>query len=273
MRVATRVLITIVIGIGTVRGPFAIPSADANPLAKPTLAEARNHLALGNKLYNVRSFDEAVAEYKAGALIEPAPVFDYNLGQCYRLTGKYQEAIWHYERFLVRAKPEGKIFDAVNDFIAQMKSELDKKAMTQKPTEPAPTPAVAPPASQPAPPTQTAPSQHPPAVRSEEAWYSDSFGWGLAGAGAVGIAVGGGFLSSASGLRADANATTDQAEYSRLSDNASTRNLLGAVIGIGGAGLLVTGIIKLAVHSEEPSRVSQLGFGASRTGVVVFGRF
>src|SRR5262249_22520143 len=82
--------------------------------------------------------DQAVEEYKAGALVEAAPIFDYNLGQCYRQLGKYQEAIWHYERFLATGNPQGEVFDAVNGFIAQMKSELDKQAMTQKPTEPAP---------------------------------------------------------------------------------------------------------------------------------------
>jgi hypothetical protein len=121
---------------------FAAPAARANPLAKPAAAEARNHLVLGNKLYGVRSFDEAAAEYKAGALVEPAPVFDYNLGQCFRQLGKYQEAIWHYERFLTRGNPQGELLDAVNGFIAQMKSELEKRAMTQKPTEPAPSPAA-----------------------------------------------------------------------------------------------------------------------------------
>lgn len=48
----------------------------------------------------MREFDGAVKEYKAGALIESAAIFDYNLGQCYRQLGKYADAIWHYERCL-----------------------------------------------------------------------------------------------------------------------------------------------------------------------------
>jgi tetratricopeptide (TPR) repeat protein len=271
MRVAVWALVIVVVGIGTLRGPLAIPTAHADPLSKPALAEARDHLALGNKLYNVRSFDEAVAEYKAGALIEPAPVFDYNLGQCYRLTGKYQEAIWHYERFLARGKPAGKLLDSVNDFMVQMRSELDKKAMTQKPTEPAPT--AAPVASQPAPPPQARPLPVPPAVRRTEAWYRDGLGWGLAGAGVVGIAVGGGLLSNASSVRADANATKIQEDYHRLSDKASSRTVLGAAVGVVGAGLLVTGIVKLAIHTDEPAQVAGWSLGASGNGLMVFGQF
>ena len=268
MRVAVPTLVMIVVGIGV---PCRMPAAQASPLSKPALAEARDHLARGNNLYNIRSFDEAVAEYKAGALIESAPVFDYNLGQCYRLTGKYQEAIWHYERFLDRGKPEGKLLDAVNDFLAQMKSELEKKAMTQKPTEPAPT--TAPVVSRPPPSTQAVPQPDPRAARSAETWYSDSFGWGLAGVGVVGIAVGGGFLSNASSLRADANASTNQEEYNRLSDKASTRTVLGAGIGIAGAGLLVAGIIKLAIHSDDPARVARWNFGASGNSLTISGEF
>jgi hypothetical protein len=49
---------------------------------------AREHLIRGNRLYNTRAFDAAIEAYKAGALAEPAPVFDYNLGQTYRQLGR-----------------------------------------------------------------------------------------------------------------------------------------------------------------------------------------
>jgi len=84
-----------------------------NPLARPTKREARGHLDRGNKLYNLRSFDEAIAEFKAGAIIEAVPVFDYNLGQAYRQLGKYEDALWHYDRFLNYGHPTGQLLDAV----------------------------------------------------------------------------------------------------------------------------------------------------------------
>ncbi len=279
MSISVRTLILIVVGIASVGGPFVMPVAHAGPLSKPAMAEARNHLAHGNKLYNVRSFDEAITEYKAGALVEPAPVFDYNLGQCYRLTGKYQEAIWHYERFLARGKPQGELLDAVNDFIAQMKSELDKKAMTQKPTEAAPPPPQVLPqeASGAAPGTPpqrlSVPQLKQPMTRRSGPWYHDKLGWGLAGAGVVGLTVGAGFLVSGSSIRADANESPSQETYRRLSDKASSRSQIGAAVGVVGTSLLVAGIIKLVVHSENSSPVTGWSIGASRDRVVVLGKF
>jgi hypothetical protein len=58
-----------------------------------------------------------------------------------------------------------------------------------------------------------------------------------------------------------------------MHEQASTRSLVGAVIGIGGAGLFLTGIIKLAIHSEESARVAGWRVSASANGVVVLGTF
>jgi tetratricopeptide (TPR) repeat protein len=267
MRFITHTLAAIAVVLGVA---LCAPTANADPLSKPASPEARSHLALGNRLYGVRSFDEAVAQYKAGAIIEPAPVFDYNLGQCFRQLGKYQEAIWHYERFLSRSDPQGELLDAVNGFIAQMKSELDKKAMTQKPTEPGPTATT----SRVAESTPAILRTQPQAGQVPEAWYNDGFGWGLAGAGVVFGAVAGGLLIDAASLTGDANASPSQQERGRLRDKASSRNMLGAIIGIGGAGLLVTGIVKLALYrNAPPSHAASLGIAATAGGVLVFGRF
>lgn len=114
-------------------------TAHADPLAKPNNVVAHEHLKTGNRYYRVREFEKAIEEYKAGALREDASVFYYNLGQCYRQLGRYEDAIWHYERFLERGRPTGDVATSVKDFVVQMKNELEKKAMKQPPVEPAPT--------------------------------------------------------------------------------------------------------------------------------------
>jgi tetratricopeptide (TPR) repeat protein len=262
MRFLVRALALVVVTVWVL---FTAPATYADPLSKPALPGARNHLMLGNRLYGVRSFEEAAAEYKAGALIEPAPVFDYNLGQCFRQLGKYQEAIWHYERFLARGKPQGELLDAVNGFITQMKSELDKKAMTQKPIEPAPLPT----------PQSSLPGSQSNQVRPARtaAWYEDSVGWVLTGSGVAGLAAGAGLLLDARSLRNDANANPDQRGSEQAHDKASTRSLVGGVIGMAGAGLLVTGLLKLAIHSQEPSRATGWNISITGNDLMVSGKF
>lgn len=235
--------------------------ASADPLEKPTKAEAREHLTRGNRLYNLRSFDEAIAEYKAGALIEPRPVFDYNLGQCYRLLGKYDDAIWHYERFLERGKPQGDVLDAVQAFISHMREELEHKAMTQKPTDVAPPPAPEHAPLAPALPRQPAP------------WYADRIGWALGGAGLLAVGVGGGLLASAASLSDDANHEKDQSAWRSLRDRADRRETWGVVVGIGGTALLVAGIIKLAAHESSDERIAHWTITPSGNALVLAGTF
>jgi hypothetical protein len=192
-------------------------------------------------------------------------VFDYNLGQCFRQLGKYQEAIWHYERFLSRGNPEGELLAAVNGFIAQMKSELDKAAMTQKPTEPEPSQHAV-----------TAPTSRPQELQARppsDAWYHDRVGWGLAGIGVVGVGVGAGLLINAANLDREANSTLDQRQHDQLRDKASSRGLLGTVFGLGGVGLLVCGIVKLAVHTDASSSVASWGIVPSGNGLTLVGAF
>ncbi|MEJ7598498.1 MAG: hypothetical protein WKG01_11360 [Kofleriaceae bacterium] len=243
-------------------------------LSKPREAKAREHLVHGNSLYAVREFEKAVSEYKAGALAEAAPVFDYNLGQCYRLLGRYSDAIWHYDRFIRAGKPGEKLLGHVTNFIAQMKAELDKKAMTQPPVEAA--------ADGTAPSSKTGP-QLPSRilVRSDELerdepWYTDSFGWGLAGSGVVALGASGLLFLSAAGLQDEANSEASQQRQDELRDKASTRRLLGTVIGIGSVSLLATGIIKLAIPSDRSrtrTNVASWELGISSSGPVAFGRF
>jgi hypothetical protein len=250
-----------------------VARADDPAIPRPTSKEALEHLAKGSKLYGVGEWAKAADEYKAGALIEEAPIFDYDLGQAYRQAGEYKLAIWHYKRFLKAYTTPGPRMDSVQKFIADMQAELDQKARKEEPTEPASVQSGSA-ASEPAKPS---PTPVPPVAivpHEREHWYEDWFGWGLAGTGVVGVAVGGALLLDASSLNDQANHTVAQQEAQALHDKADTRSLLGTVIGIGGLGLVATGAIKLAVHPSEPAtQTASWSLGVSSHGVFVFGRF
>jgi tetratricopeptide (TPR) repeat protein len=250
-----------------------------DPLARPASREAREHLDRGNKLYNVRSFDEAITEFKAGALIEPAPVFDYNLGQAYRQLGKYQDALWHYDRFMKYGGPTGELRDAVTSFMAEMRAHLANRALTMPPTGPAPPdrapdPATSARSTAPTELSATRTGNVEPANQPERRDTRDWIGWSLTGGGVVALGVSGVLLYRASSLHNQAKTELDARARNDLYDQVSTRNTAGIVVGVGGLVLTAAGVIKLALYGHRPASSSALlDVGVMNHGVFVLGQF
>lgn len=213
--------------------------AESDPLAKPLSPAARAHLERGNKLYAIRSFDQAIEEYKAGALLEDTPVFQYNLAQAYRITGRYQEALWHYERFVMRTEPSGPLREAIDRFTMQMRAEIERAAMKEPPTGVAPT-------QRDEREVDTAPYAK--TQEAQDPWYGDYFGWVLA---ASGLAISGAsiyfFLDAQD---SDERALTEVREVERRNLKSSARDSrrLGYAFAAIGIGTTSLGVIKLAVH-------------------------
>jgi tetratricopeptide (TPR) repeat protein len=208
-------------------------------------------------------------------VIELAPVFDYNLGQCYRQLGKYEDAIWHYERFLKSGRPGAELHVLVTGFLQQMRGELERKAMTQPPTDVAPAAAAVRTAERdraPPPSTERSPVLD---MSGGARWYSDPIGWGLVGGGILGGGAAAYLLMSAAGLRGEADRILDEEQRLELRDRSRSRNIAGIAASIGGAGLLVIGMTKLAIHGQRPRRAgaSSWGIGAGYRGAVVICRF
>lgn len=112
-----------------------------DPIARPKSAAALDHLAKGSDHYKKGELAEAAAEYEMGAAIEAAPIFDYDLGQCYRRLGDDEKAVDHYEKFLAVDSRPGERTEVVKKFVAQMREELDAKKKVEVP-EPEPAPPV-----------------------------------------------------------------------------------------------------------------------------------
>ncbi len=238
-----------------------------DPLATPNNPEARQHLVRGNRLYRTREFAQAVEEYKAGVLIQDAPLFYYNLGQCHRQLGNHKEALWYYEHFLKRGKPTGELRELVESLIAGVKAE-QAKAITRPPAEPAPpqqpSPALLPPK----------PLEPPPAsVVTREPWHRDRVGLAITAVGVVGAGISGALFLSARSLEADANREDRDLSRSELRDRVHTRRLAGSIAGIAGTGLAIAGIIKLAIPSRDRSSSPAFGVVVSKGEVVLVGSF
>jgi tetratricopeptide (TPR) repeat protein len=263
-------------------GASAAPArADDPALAEPAAPIARQRFVEGNRLYRVRKLDEAVVAYQAGAAIEPAPIFDFNLGQCYRKLGRYSDARRHYERFLQNGRPGDELRGLVTDFVRQMR-ELERTEITPPRVDNAASTEADSPRARPAPPP--APDASLPIVvrdRARERWSSDGIGWTLLAGGVLGGGAAGLVLASSAGLRDDASASQDEARRAELHDRARTRRLGGIALGLGGAALIAAGAIKLAISPGPRSRPRTASsgrrifeaVGVSRHGIVVLGRF
>jgi tetratricopeptide (TPR) repeat protein len=182
----------------------------------------------------VQDFDEAIAEFKAGAKLSPAPVFLYALGQSFRLDGRYEEAIRSYELFLDRAQPGDALRAVVQCHVAKMRDELSRAAMRTPPTD------------QPAdvvPPRTSSDSPH---------WYEDPIGWSSVGGGVVAGAIGGFLLFDAASLKQDSANEDREPVRLELRDRAATRRTWGLVATGVGVAAVVAGIVKLSITPDAP---------------------
>lgn len=245
----TRVAGICVLACVTLGGAALADGRGADALAAPKNLLARDYQKRGNALYRSREFAAAADAYKQGLAVENAPVFAYNLGQCFRHLGKYEDAIWHFERFLGSAPPRERR-EIVERLISEMRSELEQRARTSPPTEPAgdDSDGSDKDAVRTATPFQLAKA---PTSQTDARWYQDGIAWGLTGSGAALGAASMALLFSAKSLDADANQERDQVRQNDLHDSASGRRLTGVVVGATAGALLLAGIVKLVSHDTN----------------------
>jgi len=94
--------------------------------------EAKAHFTSGQSHYNLNEYAEALAEFKAAYRIFPDPVFLYNLAQCERRLGHYEEAISFYRSYL-REQPRAANRQDVQHKIEEMEAaQKGKTAETER---------------------------------------------------------------------------------------------------------------------------------------------
>src|SRR5262249_37313161 len=78
----------------TIAAPASVRAEDV-----PTRA-AKRHFERGEKLFALGKFDDALEEYQKAFDAKPLPDFLYNIAQCYRNLGNYEEAIFSFKKYL-----------------------------------------------------------------------------------------------------------------------------------------------------------------------------
>jgi len=113
-----------------------------------------DHYNRGMKLYEDKSYDEAVTELQKAYEIRQLPRLLLNIGTVYRKMGKAREALSYYELYLkAEPNPPRKIRKELDEFIPATRALLEKptgkdgqgtpSAGTAAPQDPAPKPAAA----------------------------------------------------------------------------------------------------------------------------------
>ncbi len=107
---------------------------------------ARKHHKRGEKLFALGRFEEALVAYEAAFEASPLPHFLFNIGQCHRNLGNFDQAIFSFRKYL-KLWPDAPNRTAVLELIDELEIEREeareaerrRKLALGKPT-PAPTP-------------------------------------------------------------------------------------------------------------------------------------
>jgi hypothetical protein len=280
-------------------------SAGAGSMAryKPTSVASLAHFEAGNRLYKsglkrerpfadrVRDLRGAIDEYQAGAQLEDAPAFDYNMGHTAWLLLDNPSAVAHLLRFLDRARPDDHLRAAIEKEIASLdpsgaiRDDLRRAQPTASAdaAESASTKATASvgpvlKAAQPVPTSRVdgAPLERTPPEPSRPSHAWTWVGWGLTGAGLAGGGLTTWLVVSANSLDRDAQATNRSSnERLDVQDRADARRRAALFTGIGSGVAVVLGLVTLAFPARSDGRRATSAWNLRLTGngVAVVGRF
>lgn len=105
----------------------------------PSERAAKRHFDRGQKLFTLGKFDEALEEYQKAFDASPLPDFLYNIGQCHRNLGDYEQAIFSFKRFL-QLDPEAPNREKVELIIDELEDKLERDGAKKRQREDKPPP-------------------------------------------------------------------------------------------------------------------------------------
>ncbi|MGE5187229.1 MAG: tetratricopeptide repeat protein, partial [Acidobacteriota bacterium] len=98
---------------------------------------AKRHYDRGEKLFALGRFDQALDEYQKAFDAKPLPGFLFNIGQCYRNLGDYDQAIFSFKKYL-KLSPDASNRDKVEKLIGDLEDKKERgegQKLVRKPAE------------------------------------------------------------------------------------------------------------------------------------------
>lgn len=198
---------------------------------------ARQYVEDGLAAQKRGDYDTAITLYTKAYETIPHPVLLFDIAQAHRLAGHIKQADAFYNRFLA-TNPTGPEAQIARDLLAEMNARH----------------AQPPPAEQPHSPDPPSPSatalQVADGSRQSTPWYKDKIVDVLVFGGVAATTVAAIVYGSA---RSDANASKAAADYDSvisLSDKARDKRLISVAFAVGGASLVVAGVVRYVLHDR-----------------------
>ena len=93
--------------------------------AEPVEAQAKRIALEGKKAFDTGDYATAIARYEAAYKLKASPNLLFNLGQCHRKTGRLDEALSYFRRFLETNPPEVQA-QATQKVIAEVEAQREE---------------------------------------------------------------------------------------------------------------------------------------------------
>ena len=100
--------------------------AQADPPARPERAAAKQRAERAAAHYKIGRFAEALTDYTAAYDIAPVPEILFNIGQCHFQLGRFDRAIFFYERYL-GDRPNAPNRALVESLLGEARQNLDRQ--------------------------------------------------------------------------------------------------------------------------------------------------
>lgn len=224
-------------GIATV----ALPSTPAHAGVKEQAAAAYGE---GVEAFKANDFKTALGHFDRAFKLDPSPILLYNIARCHEEMGTLDPAISNFKLYLAKA-PDSPDREDVERRIRVMEAIKKRQA------------AAAP--------------DVPPAAPTTVFVEDDSMQWwgyGLLGAGAVGLALGGGFGVAADSAAEEHRNATTRSDKSAFEDDANSNAtianasyVIGGVLALAGASIIIWDLATSGTTSVEVAPVPAAGGG------------
>jgi tetratricopeptide (TPR) repeat protein len=133
----TTLSMTLLLAFGCSLG---VGNAFAQSLTKEQRQAVQDHTNAGVKFYNIRRFDEAIAEFEKAYEIVPDPTLLYNMGLAHMKNSAPEKALFSFQRYQQMAPANDKDRPGVIARIKELQATIEKDAQKAQAAKIAPAP-------------------------------------------------------------------------------------------------------------------------------------